>query len=346
MFLESIASAFPSSSYTQAECFDFSRASEAVKGLEPRSHALLRKVLLGDSGIKKRHFASANPAAVFEASAQELNEAFEEEAPEIAGEALRKALEKAGLEASELDALFICTCTGYLCPGVTSHVAEDLGMRADIYLQDLVGLGCGAAIPTMRAAQGFLAANPGARVATIAVEVCSAALFVSDDPGVLISLCLFGDGAAAAIWSDEASALEAAPKWKVGHFKTLHLPEEREKIRFVNGEGKLQNQLHRDVPEIAAGAVELLWEQRNGEPDQVLSHTGGRDVIEALEKRMGWSLKETRRVLEKYGNCSSPCVLFALEDRLAQEGEGARDERYWLTAFGAGFAAHSCEMWR
>ena len=339
MFLESIASAFPAFSFSQPECYDFSSKSASVKSLDTRSKALLRKVLLGDSGIDRRHFTTVDPASIFEATAQELSEYFEKEAPKISCEALSKALENAGISASDLDALIICTCTGYLCPGVTSHVAEQFKMRSDAYLQDIVGLGCGAAIPTIRAAQGFLAANPGSKVATIAVEVCSAALFVNDDPGVLISLCLFGDGASAAIWSDDPGD----EKWQVGQFKTIHLPEEREKIRFVNGGGKLQNKLHRTVPKLAAQAVESLWKKRSMEPDRVLSHTGGRDVIEALEERMGWDLAETRKVLNDYGNCSSPCVLFALEGRLEQS-EG--DRRYWLTSFGAGFAAHSCEMWR
>ena len=87
-------------------------------------------------------------------------------------------------------------------------MAELTGMRHDVYLADLVGLGCGAAIPMLRAAQGFLAANPQAVVATVAVEICSAAFFADDDPGVLISLCLFGDGAAAAIWTADGAANE------------------------------------------------------------------------------------------------------------------------------------------
>lgn len=339
MFLESIASAFPPSSFTQAECYEFSAASRSVQELQTRSQTLLQRILLGDSGIQKRHFSTKNPADIFSASAQDLNEYFEKEAPRVSSEALTKALKSAGVSAVEIDALIICTCTGYLCPGLTSYVAEELGMQDGVFLQDLVGLGCGAAIPMMRAAQGFLAANPGTKVATVAVELCSAALFVSDDPGVLISLCLFGDGASAAVWSDEPGE----DKWEVGHFETLHLPQEREKIRFVNGGGKLQNKLHRTVPKLAAEAVEILWERRRGEPDCVLSHTGGRDVIEALEAKMSWELSETRRVLSDYGNCSSPCVLFALEDRLAQQKD---DTNYWLTSFGAGFAAHSCEMWR
>src|SRR5690606_35807451 len=153
---------------------------------------------------------------------------------------------------------FVCTCTGYLCPGVTSHVAERLGLRSDAYLADLVGLGCGAAIPTLRAAQGFLAANPGATVATVAVEICSAAFYADDDPGVLISLCLFGDGAAAAIWRGDG----APGDWQAGHFTTTHRPVEREKIRFVNAGGKLRNKLHRTVPGLAADAVAELYAKR------------------------------------------------------------------------------------
>jgi alkylresorcinol/alkylpyrone synthase len=240
----------------------------------------------------------------------------------------------------ELDALFVCTCTGYLCPGISSHVAEHLGLRNDVYLNDLVGLGCGAAVPLLRSAQGFLKAHPEATVATVAVEICSAAFYLSDDPGVLISLCLFGDGAAAAIWKGNGDP----EQWQAGSFHTLHRPEDREKIRFVNSGGKLKNKLHRSVPEIAAEAVKVLFEKREADPDQIIAHTGGRDVVDAIERAIPeFSLEETRSVLSQYGNCSSPCVLMALEERLAK---GKNDSRLWLTAFGAGFAAHSFEMWR
>lgn len=342
MFLDALASAFPTSSYTQQECFEFTKESRAFRALSRRGQSLMERVLLGDSGIAKRHFCTDDPAAMFEADAQALNEYFEREAPALAV----AALEKTGVKAREIDALLICTCTGYLCPGVTSHVAEAMGMREDTYLQDLVGLGCGAAIPLMRAAEGFLAANPGKKVATVAVEVCSAALYMNEEPGVLISMCLFGDGAAAAVWSDEPGK----GKWRAGNFDTVHVPEEREKIRFINTGGRLENKLHRSVPGLAADAVGHLWKRREilnesspPDPDALLAHTGGRDVIEAIEERLGRNLPETRRVLRDSGNCSSPCVFFALEERLRASRD---DSRYWLTSFGAGFAAHSCEMWR
>ena len=340
MFLESLATAVPSHSYTQKDCLEVSLGSPSVQRLKPRSQALLTKVFSGDSGIEKRHFATDDLSWLFDCSAGELNEAFEREAPRLAGEALGKAVEEAGVEARNLDALIVCTCTGYICPGVSSHLAEQAGMRTDVYLNDIVGLGCGAAVPILRAAEGFLRANPGSRVATVAVEICSAAFYLDDDPGVLISLCLFGDGAAAAVWSD----VPGEGKYQAGAFQTLHWPEEREKIRFVNAEGKLRNKLHRSVPGLAGKAVSDLYGRRQGEPNRILAHTGGRDVLDELERVLGsGSLSESREVLRYYGNCSSPCVLMALEERMRQ---GVPDERLWLTSFGAGFSAHSLEMWR
>src|SRR5690606_34094127 len=148
-------------------------------------------------------------------------------------------------------------------------------------------------ISMLRSAAGFLAAHPGAKVATVAVEVCSAAFYADDDPGVLISLCLFGDGAAAAVWSDEAGR----GKWQAGRFTTVHRPEQREKIRFVNAGGKLRNQLDKAVPSLAAGAVRELYARRQADPDRVLAHSGGRDVIDALEAVLPHRLDETREVL-------------------------------------------------
>ncbi len=213
-------------------------------------------------------------------------------------------------------------------------------MRREAFLNDVVGLGCGAAVPTLRTAHGFLAANPQATVATVAVEICSAAFYVDDSPGVLISLRLFGDGASAAIWKGKGEE----GQYEAGEFRTLHRPEDREKIRFVNAGGKLRNKLHRSVPEVAGEAVRELYAARRSDPDQIIAHTGGRDVVDVLEAAIPeFTLKETRRILRDYGNCSSPCVLLALEERMRHDED---DQRLWLTSFGAGFSAHSFEVWR
>lgn len=341
MFLHALATAVPPVSYTQADCWEIAQRSPLRDRLAKRSMLILQTILRSEHGIAKRHIAMPDVVNVFDLSADELNAAFRREAPVLAARALTAALEKAGVRADQLDALLICTCTGYLCPGVTSYVAEQLGVRSNAFLQDLVGLGCGAAIPMLRAANHIVTAHPAAIVACVAVEICSAAFYLDDDPGVLVSACLFGDGAAATIWT----GTPAATPLRVFDFNTTHRPEDRDKLRFEQRQGKLRNLLHRSVPELAADAVGQLWRERGPRPvARVVSHTGGRDVLEAIAPVVApHTLEASARVLRDCGNMSSPSVLFALEETL-RDGPPNSAGDFWLVSFGAGFSAHSCRI--
>ncbi len=340
MILHSLATAFPPHEVSQPECLGILQESGALAPLRGRSRELLHKILSGDSGIFTRQFCESDLGRLFRCGAGELHSHFEEHAPKLASEALQEACRRAGVSPTTIDALFVCTCTGYLCPGLSSHVSERLGLASGAFLQDLLGLGCGAALPLLECARGHLATHPGATIATVAVEISSAAFFLNDDPGVLISLCLFGDGAAAALWRDSPGS----GGFQFGNFRTLHQPAHREKIRFVNSDGRLKNQLHRDVPALAAEAVQHLFRQSSHPPDRIVTHTGGRDVIRAIEERLAAGpLEETRETLRRHGNISSPSVLAAVEHCLAIRPE---TNRIWLSAFGAGFSAHSAELIR
>lgn len=341
MYLHSLATAVPERTYTQTQCWEIADRSNLRQRLKKRSMLIMQNILRGEHGIAQRHFAVPDIEGVFDLSPDDLNAAFREQAPRLAGRALAEALARAGLRAEHVDALLICTCTGYLCPGLTSYVAEQLGIRSNAILQDLVGLGCGAAIPMLRAASHLLAAQPDATVACIAVEVCSAAFYLDDDPGVIISACLFSDGAAASIWRSEPGAHPL----RAFDFRSAHRPAQRDKLRFEQRGGKLRNLLHRTVPELAADAVGELWRERGERPvARVVAHTGGRDVLEALAPVVApHSLDASARVLRNCGNMSSPSVLFVLEETL-KEGppNGAGD--FWLVSFGAGFSAHTCRI--
>ncbi|HUL54390.1 MAG TPA: stilbene synthase [Opitutaceae bacterium] len=340
MYLHALATAVPATTFTQRQCWELGRESPALNRLNRRSQLILRAILTSDSGIATRHFAVDDVSRVFDLTQDELNAAFRREAPRLAGSALTRALAQAGLRADQLDALLLCTCTGYLCPGVTSYVAEQLGLRPDAILHDLVGLGCGAAIPTLRAASHLLAARPEAVVACVAVEICSAAFYLDDDYGVLVSACLFSDGAAATIWRGQPG-----PTGLHAHgFHSLHRPDMRDLLRFETRQGKLRNLLDRSVPELAAGAVRELFAAETGAPPTAaLVHPGGRDVLEAIATVLPrYSLEASHAVLSACGNMSSPSVLFVLEEHLrthpAPEGD------LWLASFGAGFSAHACRL--
>ena len=341
MYLHSLATAVPPTRFTQMQCWDIVERSTVRARLSRRSSLILHSILRGDHGITTRHFAVSDIDRVFDLTPDELNAAFRTHAPKLAGRALTEAIARAGIRTEEVDALLICTCTGYLCPGLTSYVSEQLGLRDNIFMQDLVGLGCGAAIPALRAATAIVAAQPSAVVACVAVEICSAAFYLDDDPGVLISACLFSDGAAATIWrgTPGPNALRAFD------FNTVHLPADRDKLRFEQRDGKLRNLLDRTVPELAARAVDRLWRERGDRPvSRVVAHGGGRDVLQALAPVLApHNLSASIETLRDNGDMSSPSVLFALERTLESKKPDTSGD-FWLVSFGAGFSAHSCRI--
>jgi predicted naringenin-chalcone synthase len=99
------------------------------------------------------------------------------------------------------------------------------------------------------------------------------------------------------------------------------------------------------VPELAAAVVGRLWADRGPRPvARVITHPGGRDVLEAIEPVVApHSLAASTRTLLHHGNMSSPSVLFALEETLKTPQPGSAGD-FWLVSFGAGFSAHSCRL--
>jgi alkylresorcinol/alkylpyrone synthase len=345
MYFIGVGTAAPATRYTQAQCHDALLSSPQYSALDRRSRALLQRLLLGDNGIDTRALALAPLEQAFDARPDVLHQRFAEHAPRIACEAAAEALRESGSNASDIDAIIVSTCTGYLCPGLTSYVIEGLALEPHVLALDLVGQGCGAALPNFRAAEALLASRRCDRVLSICVEVCSAAFYIDDDPGVLVSACLFGDGAGAAVLSREALAGRVCPQWKATD--SYIDPSRRDLLRFQQRDGMLRNILTPEVPELAAEQAEIML-------DRVLAHegltrerigawiwhAGGRKVLDALQRRIGLEPQQLRwssEVLREYGNVSSACVYFVLKAALE---DGAAPGWWWMSSFGAGFSCH------
>jgi alkylresorcinol/alkylpyrone synthase len=341
VFIAGIGTATPPTRYLQTECWDIAPSSPAVQQLTPRSRALLKKVLLGNNGIESRHLALSPLSEVFECSPNALHARFVKHAPLLASQAAQKAIEDARCQASEIDGLVVSTCTGYLCPGLTSYVVELLGLRSDVIALDLVGQGCGAALPNLRAGAALLKGAGCRNVLCACVEVCSAAFYLDDDPGVLISACLFGDGAGAVVIRNDPARIE----WR--DCDSLIDPTTRDLLRFEQKDGRLRNILTPQVPRLASKYAERVLTQvldRHGLSRYDIAawiwHAGGRDVLNAIrdlltldESAMRWSAS----VLKELGNVSSSFVFHVLERALR---EGAPPGHWWMSSFGAGFSCH------
>jgi alkylresorcinol/alkylpyrone synthase len=345
MYVNALATATPERRYTKQDCWAAFVASDWFLRLDARSRAIGQLVLGHDNGMESRWLALDSLAEVFAIDADTLQRRFATHAPRLASEAAHKALSRAQLEAAAIEALVVTTCTGYLCPGLTSYVIERLGLSRHVKAFDLVGQGCGGAVPNWQLSAALLDAEHCDHVLSICVEVCSAAMYLDDDPGVLVSACLFGDGAGAAVLSRRPPAGRRRVEW--GHSSSLTEPSARDALRFEHRGGLLRNVLTREVPQLAARYAEenlrLTLERAGLTQDAITAwivHAGGRDVLAALEARLqldASALRHSREVLREYGNLSSAFVYFVLQAALADSMPGGW---WWLSSFGAGFTCH------
>ncbi len=344
MFLTGLQTAVPANRFTQAQCWEALKRADRPE-LNARVRSILQGILTHDNGIETRALALDSLDESFDLDPDTLHRRFVRHAPRLASAAGKKALADAHLRAHDIDAVIVSTCTGYLCPGLTSYVIESLGLRADVAALDLVGQGCGAALPNLSTADAFIASRRAEHALSICVEVCSAAFYLDNDLGVLVSACLFGDGAAAAVLSREPR--EGARRVEFAGGGSVTDPGQRDALRFEQRGGMLRNILTLPVPRLAARHAKRLFEDvaaRESIPRGAVSawilHGGGRKVLEELQSHLALAdpdLEWSRAMLRQYGNLSSPFVLFVLRAAL---DANARGGWWWMSSFGAGFSCH------
>jgi alkylresorcinol/alkylpyrone synthase len=345
MHFLSVGTAHPPTRYTKAECLAAFERSAWYARLDERAHLVARTVLQRDNGIEARRLAVDTLDEVFTIDPNTLARRFQIHAPALAAQAGERALARAGVAAGQVDAVVVSTCTGTLCPGLSGYVVERLGLRADVQAYDLVGQGCAAALPNLQLGAALLAGGGCQHVLSVCVEVSSAAMYLDNDPGVLISACLFGDGAGAAVLARRPGPTGRRIAWKDS--TSLVEPALRSALMFEQRDGMLRNILTRAVPELAADRAQRVLATvlgraglNPGDLSAWIMHAGGRDVLQALQRvlelRPG-DLRYSAAMLREYGNLSSAFVYFVLEAALADAAAGGW---WWLSSFGAGFSCH------
>jgi predicted naringenin-chalcone synthase len=294
------------------------------------------------SAIRRRYFAFDDPEVLINEPPDSRVSRFTHWSIELSAQALLSALAQAGVSVSDITGIVVNTCTGYICPGISTYLIERLGLSRRVRAYDLVGSGCGGAIPNLQVASALLKENNQGVVVSVSVEICSATFQMGGDLSLIVSNALFGDGAAAAVlWTrpEGLAMIESA---------AYYAPEHREDIRYVYKDGRLHNQLSTALPRYVKTAVahivENLLKAGRLTMDDIRHwafHTGGEKIIHAIQEGLGLSeeqLRATRAVLADYGNMSSPTVWFVLR-QIIEEGMEYGD---WciMAAFGAGLSAH------
>jgi predicted naringenin-chalcone synthase len=342
--LSALATANPARYATQQEVCAF---MEAHFAMAPAEKALYRELLL-EGPIRGRYFAVDVDEEICTLDADGLAGRFARHSRRLAAQAARRALDRAGLQPADIEGLIVNTCTGYLCPGLSSYLVEDLGLPAFTAALDLMGMGCGGALPNLETACRMIQSGARKTVLSLSVEICSATFFLGPDPDLIVSNSIFSDGAAAAVLSANLNGEPAGGLLQFLDFESVTLPKYREQLRYITQGGKLRNVLTRNVPVIGAKAVaqvvRRLLSRRHltmADIDWWAVHPGGTQVLKAVERQIGLTPERLRfsyETFREYGNMSSPTVLFVL-DKILREGRPRRGDLGLVLSFGAGFTA-------
>ena len=341
--IRSLATATPDRYVKSEEAYEYFKN---YWNLTSEQDELYKKILL-KGPIKGRFIAVQHDTFANQLDQDKLIEQFTIHARSMNLKAATKAINQANMTPLDIDAVVVNTCTGYLCPGLSSYLIQDLNLPASTKVFDLMGMGCGAAIPNLNCASSLV--NMGcSAVLCIAVEICSATIFNSPDPGCIISNCIFGDGAAAAVLTPEKNTSKALVK--ILDFQTQVFPQHRDSLKFVSDHGKLRNVLSRRVPVIGANAVHdailQLFIKNNLSAKDIQHwaiHPGGTAVLNQVQKKLKLTyqnMKQSLNIFKKYGNMSSPSVMFVLKS-LLNNTNIRPDELCCALSFGAGFNAHA-----
>ncbi len=336
----SVATAVPAHRIGQGEVKDFAR------DMFGEAHRDIDRLLpvYDNVDIENRHFCVPIEWFGEDHTFAEKNDLYLEHALQLSEKAARRALDKAGVDAEEIAALFFVSTTGLATPSLDSKLIFELGIpERHTRREALFGHGCAAGAGGLARAADWSRNHPGRPVLLVAAEMCGLTFQRGDTSKAnMISTSLFADGAAAVVVGTEGEGPEL-----VGE-DCITWPETEDVMGWKFTETGFNVILSRSVPVIVQNhfreSLHDSCEYLGLVPEDLehfVLHPGGAKVLDALEGALEiepGSLALSRGILRDYGNMSAATVLFILQ-RFIESGEYEKGDLGLVSAMGPGFSA-------
>ena len=268
----------------------------------------------------------------------------------LAYEASQKALESAGLKASDLDFVLVATLSPEMYfPGTCSFLQARLGLGTTPGLD--IRAQCSGFIYGLQVGKALVASGQYNKILVVGVEIQSVALEKNNRGRDVATL--FGDGAGAVIL--EASEdpnrgiirvithlegshadklnVEAPSIQHIGWMRNDDITEGRIHPK-MDGKFVFKNAVTR-MPEV----INEVLTKEGLKPSDInfwLFHQANLRINEHIAQSMGISPAMVYNNIQKYGNMSAASVPVAL-DECMRTGKIKRGDLVMMTAFGAGF---------
>jgi alpha-pyrone synthase len=277
-------------------------------------------------------------------------EIYRPEAAALAERATWSALDSADIDASAITHLVTVSCTGFHAPGFDLELMQRLPLAPGVARTHVGFMGCHGALNGLRVARAFADSDPSARVLLCATEICSLHYHYGWDPQKMVANALFGDGAAAVVGASNRAGLEDS--WRVLANGSCVIPNSADAMTWSVGNHGFEMSLSKQVPHLIQRHLrpwlaEWLRDHQTS-IESVASwaiHPGGPRILEAVEESLCLDRSATavaHEVFAKYGNMSSPTVLFILDRLMHRQAPPP----CVALAFGPGMAAEAALLSR
>jgi alkylresorcinol/alkylpyrone synthase len=314
-----VRSAFPAYRYPQAE---FTAKIAEISGLSPARRALLER-LHANSGVQTRHIVLPLAEYGILHGIEPANDRYIEEAADLGEQALRGALDQAGLAAADLDLLIVTSVTGVAVPSLDARLIPRLGLRPDIKRLPIFGLGCVAGAAALGRLHDYLLGWPHHHAALLAVELCSLNCPTTQvTTADFVASGLFGDGAVALI----AAGGQAGRGVRVVASRSEVYPDSGDTLGWRLGSDGFRIVLTAELADVVerrlSGSVTSFLAEHGLTVDDIstwVCHPGGPKVVDAIQaslKLPDQAVALSRRSLADVGNLSSASVLHILEQTI------------------------------
>ncbi len=278
---------------------------------------------------------------------QEQNKEYISIALEYSVKAIEQCIAFAQIDKNDVTDIIFLSTTGLATPSIDALIINQMKLNQHINRTPVFGLGCAGGVAGYSKANIIAKANPDAVVLVVAVELCSLTFLRNDySKSNFIGSSLFADGVACCIITGDnhtnktknsISFLAAQSKL---YYDTLDVMgweflDEGFKVLFSQDIPTIiSKNIHYDVVSFLGKQKLNLYDIRN-----FIFHPGGKKVLSAYTDSLkveGDFLKNTREVMNDYGNMSSPTVLYVLERFFTQ---GFENGYGLMVSMGPGFSS-------
>ncbi|MFJ8802882.1 type III polyketide synthase [Streptomyces sp. NPDC102487] len=299
--------------------------------------------LIENTGVRTRHLVQPVEETLAHPGFEERNRRYAAQAKARVPLVVQRALEDAGLRATDIDLIIYVSCTGFMMPSLTAWLINSMGFASTTRQLPIAQLGCAAGGAAINRAHDFCTAYPEANALIVACEFCSLSYQPTDiGIGSLLSNGLFGDGVAAAVVRGTGGIgvqLERNGSYLIPGTEDWIAYDVRATGFHFLLDKRVPGTMEPLAPALCALADGHGWDA--SDLDFYIVHAGGPRILDDLSKYLGVppdTFRFSRATLTEYGNVASVVVLDALR-RLFDEGGIADRARGLLAGFGPGITA-------